>query len=67
MPIYDEQLKLLCLENSVRSMTLGSSETAKMWQLMSISLGDLNSEKKTLWSKHPLGWSLAQKVIGHFE
>jgi len=38
-----------------------------MWQVLSVSLGDLNNTKKALWSKHPLGWSLAAKVIAHFE
>jgi hypothetical protein len=47
--------------------TKQGADIAKMWHVMSVSLGDLNSNKKALWSKHPLGWTLAQKVITHFE
>lgn len=66
-PIYDDQLKLVCLENALRMGRFEQTEAAKMWQVLSISLGDLNSKKKQLWSSHPLGWTLALKVLSHFQ
>ena len=72
-PIYEDSLKLLCLENSLRFTTIASHQChkamqlAKMWQILSISLGDLNNQKKTIWSTHPLGWGLALNVITQFE
>ncbi len=62
----------MCLENALKMGQMKDSsrqgvEIAKMWHVMSVSLGDLNSSKIALWSKHPLGWTLAQKVIAHFE
>ena len=63
-PVYEDQLKLLCLENAlkigqIRDPSKQGVEIAKMWHVMSVSLGDLNSNKIALWSKHPLGWTLA--------
>ena len=68
--LYDEQVKLLCNENSLKfsqSKEPHLQELAKYWQMISVALGDMNASKMQIWSKHPLGKGIIFKVLKHFE